>query len=53
MRLLHRLPYGSIELEEFHGDNIPSYAILSHTWEKDEITFDDFTAPTSARPWEK
>lgn len=53
MRLLHRLQHGSIELEEFHGDNIPPYAILSHTWENGEVTFDDFTAAKSSRPLEK
>jgi hypothetical protein len=31
------------ELEEFIGDNIPPYAILSHTWgaDKDEILYED------------
>lgn len=28
-------------LEEFHGDAIPSYAILSHTWGQEEVTFQD------------
>ena len=28
-------------LEEFHGSNTPRYAILSHTWEDDEVTFQD------------
>jgi hypothetical protein len=30
-------------LEEFHGDAIPPYAILSHTWGKEEVTFHDLT----------
>lgn len=30
----------SFELHYFVGAQIPSYAILSHTWGKDEITFD-------------
>lgn len=28
-------------LEEFHGDEKPKYAILSHTWEKGEVSFVD------------
>src|SRR5690349_10470978 len=31
-------------LEEFIGRNIPEYAILSHTWEEEEVTFTDFTS---------
>ncbi|KAK5657628.1 hypothetical protein OQA88_2700 [Cercophora sp. LCS_1] len=31
-------------LEEFIGRNIPEYAILSHTWAEEEVTFKDFTA---------
>jgi len=30
-----------LELEEFFDANIPKYAILSHTWEKDEVSFQD------------
>jgi hypothetical protein len=29
-------------LEDFIGDNIPEYAILSHTWEEDEISLQEF-----------
>src|SRR5271156_2734122 len=29
------------KLEEFGGNNIPLYAILSHTWGENEITFQD------------
>ncbi|KAH8724128.1 heterokaryon incompatibility protein-domain-containing protein [Phaeosphaeriaceae sp. PMI808] len=28
-------------LEEFTGDTIPPYAILSHTWGREEVTFQD------------
>ena len=28
-------------IEEFIGDDIPKYAILSHTWEKDEISLQE------------
>lgn len=27
-------------LEKFHGSNVPRYAILSHRWEDEEVTFD-------------
>jgi hypothetical protein len=36
MRLLNAR---SKKLEEFEGADIPSYAILSHTWEKEEVLF--------------
>jgi hypothetical protein len=38
MRLLNTT---TSKLEEFGGNNIPLYAILSHTWGKNEITFQD------------
>ena len=38
MRLLHTR---TLKLEEFGGNEIPLYAILSHTWRKNEITFQD------------
>ncbi|KAK7462341.1 hypothetical protein VKT23_007942 [Stygiomarasmius scandens] len=38
MRLLNTKTY---HLEEFYGAGIPKYAILSHTWEKEEVTFQD------------
>jgi hypothetical protein len=28
-------------LEQFVGSNIPKYAILSHTWEKEEVSFQE------------
>jgi len=28
-------------IEEFIGDNIPKYAILSHTWENDELSLQE------------
>src|SRR5438045_93423 len=37
MRLINSTTH---ELEEFSGD-IPEYAILSHTWEKKELSFQD------------
>jgi hypothetical protein len=43
MRLLSSNADSSFRLTRFAGNNIPSYAILSHTWEADdqEITFHD------------
>jgi hypothetical protein len=31
----------TIQLHEFFDDEIPPYAILSHRWETDEVTFQD------------
>jgi hypothetical protein len=42
MRLLNA---STKQLEEFYDDAIPPYAILSHTWEKDEVTFKDLRDP--------
>jgi hypothetical protein len=39
MRLLHA---SNLTMHEFYGDNIPEYAILSHRWENEEVTFQDF-----------
>jgi hypothetical protein len=38
MRLLNT---ANLQLEEFPSDGIPSYAILSHRWESEEVTFQD------------
>jgi hypothetical protein len=32
--------------EEFIGRNIPKYAILSHTWEEEEVSFKDTSDPS-------
>jgi hypothetical protein len=40
MRLLN---VESRELVEFYGDRTPPYAILSHTWGEEEVTFRDLT----------
>jgi hypothetical protein len=37
-------PGDSVELEEVFGSQIPPYAILSHTWGKEEVTFQDITS---------
>ncbi|KAM0259873.1 hypothetical protein ACHAQJ_003118 [Trichoderma viride] len=43
MRLLHtkELDAGGFELKEFREENVPRYAILSHTWGEEEVTFQD------------
>lgn len=48
MRLLHSHVDGSFSLTRFASNNIPSYAILSHTWEADnqEVTFQDMCNTT-------
>src|SRR5690348_5135056 len=38
MRLLHAL---TLEFESFEEDAAPNYAILSHTWGDDEVTYKD------------
>ncbi|KAG4422270.1 hypothetical protein IFR04_004650 [Cadophora malorum] len=35
----------TMRLEEYFGFQIPPYAILSHCWGTDEITFQDFASP--------
>lgn len=45
MRLLKA---SSIELEEFPPNQIPPYAILSHTWLQEEVLFDDIQRGTAA-----
>jgi hypothetical protein len=41
MRLLNT---STMELAEFLGDDIPPYAILSHTWQVKEILFKDMVS---------
>lgn len=44
MRLLERMPNGAFRLQSFSDQNLPTYAILSHTWHEDntqEIDFQD------------
>ncbi|KAF2187170.1 HET-domain-containing protein, partial [Zopfia rhizophila CBS 207.26] len=41
----------AMPLEEYFGDAIPEYAILSHTWEDGEITLAEFAMPEAkAKP---
>ncbi|KAM0420978.1 hypothetical protein ACHAPT_011221 [Fusarium lateritium] len=39
MRLIN---VDTLDLEEFYGDQIPKYAILSHTWGRGEVTFQNW-----------
>jgi hypothetical protein len=46
MRLLNSR---KLQLEEFIGDaNVPPYAILSHTWGKEEVTLQDMVSTTGS-----
>jgi hypothetical protein len=44
MRLINT---STLLLDEFFGDDIPKYAILSHTWTKEEVTFREWLEPTA------
>ncbi|KAI3002797.1 hypothetical protein CBS147346_5709 [Aspergillus niger] len=47
-------PETQIFLEEYLDSEIPEYAILSHTWGKDEISFQDLQAlSTGSRYWDR
>jgi len=48
MRLLKASSSGGFDLVSFPDDNPPPYAILSHTWNKDqEVTYGELVASTS------
>ncbi|PMD65105.1 HET-domain-containing protein [Hyaloscypha bicolor E] len=47
MRLLQLDGKGNPSLTEFFEDDIPEYAILSHRWGAEEVTFKDLTDGTS------
>jgi hypothetical protein len=38
----------TLQIEEFFGSNIPKYAILSHTWGSEEVSFTEFTTDLKA-----
>lgn len=42
MRLINAI---TLELKEFFDSNIPKYAILSHTWDSDELSYQEMIAP--------
>ena len=39
----------TLALEEFGGSSVPYYAILSHTWETEEVSFRDMQDPLVAK----
>jgi hypothetical protein len=41
MRLIHTQKF---KIEEFTDDKIPAYAILSHTWGSEEVSFQAYRA---------
>ena len=49
MRLMKDDGRGNLSLEEYHHPKIPRYAILSHTWEAEEVTFEDVMVCCGAR----
>jgi hypothetical protein len=49
MRLLHYNGDGDFSLAEFFKSAIPEYAILSHTWEREEVTFEDLQNGTGTK----
>jgi hypothetical protein len=46
MRLINST---TLRLEEYGGTDIPPYAILSHTWDKEEVSFQDMQQPSDAK----
>jgi hypothetical protein len=50
MRLLEHDGHGNLILVEKHDNDIPRYAILSHTWgaDGDEVTFKDLDEGTGS-----
>ncbi|KAK2027485.1 hypothetical protein LX32DRAFT_683833 [Colletotrichum zoysiae] len=46
MRLINT---NTLFLDEFYGDDVPRYAIVSHTWGAGEVTFQDWKDPAVAR----
>jgi hypothetical protein len=47
MRLLHYKSDGDLSQTEFFESDIPKYAILSHRWGAEEVTFKDLMDSTS------
>ncbi len=50
---MHLLHTGTRQLQSFEGSEIPEYAILSHVWGRDEVTFDQIENPPSEDGLEK
>ncbi|KAH7066367.1 hypothetical protein BKA63DRAFT_394646, partial [Paraphoma chrysanthemicola] len=45
-RLLKRDDSGQLTFSEFSDDNVPRYAILSHTWGDEKVTYEDIKNST-------
>ncbi|KAJ4301973.1 hypothetical protein N0V88_002103 [Collariella sp. IMI 366227] len=50
---MHLLNTETLRLESFAGSSIPDYAILSHTWDEEEILFGDICDPSKPLPVNK
>ncbi|OOF92107.1 hypothetical protein ASPCADRAFT_518000 [Aspergillus carbonarius ITEM 5010] len=55
MRLINVEGYetGSLKIEEFYDEDIPPYAILSHTWGEEEVTLRDMEETYAKRTAKK
>ena len=55
MRLLERKPNGDLILNKFTGTDVPAYAILSHTWGKEELSLQEVETGTGKNKdgWKK
>lgn len=57
MRLIKDIGQGDLRLIEYHENEIPDYAILSHRWgaKHEEVTYEDFERGTNKKKngWEK
>ena len=55
MRLLERKSNGDLVRHKFTGTNVPTYAILSHTWDKEEVSFQEIETGTGKNKngWKK
>jgi hypothetical protein len=47
MRLLRYTDTGELEFTQFADEAVPAYAILSHTWGENEVTFADLVNGTA------
>jgi heterokaryon incompatibility protein (HET) len=48
---MYLLNTSNVTLKEFQGSNIPEYAILSHTWTDDEISYQDVIQATLTKAY--
>lgn len=50
MRLLHAK---TLEFEVFHDDEIPEYVILSHTWEDEEVSYQEMRFCNNTKDYQR